>query len=125
MSAIGAECGWSLMGQSASANAVETALARQSEHVCYGSWCFEFSKTREAGGDIIVVLKEHGRSTKDGRPHPFAKSIPHPVRMVQRVSAVSRDLDEPTRARLEAKVVQVVGRTFFRHVAHLLDIEGV
>jgi hypothetical protein len=123
VSAIGADCGWRLVGRSAKDDAVEAALACQAEKVRYGSRCFDFTKKCAACGDIVLALSERDRGhAPDDRCATVESCLPG-LRVEQRVSAVSRELDETTRVRLETKVVRVVGRSFFRRVARLLDEE--
>jgi hypothetical protein len=125
VSAIGADCGWELMGRSANTDAVDEALARQSENVKYGSRYFAFTKVCAACGDILLVLAERG-CVSDGQAQPtLVEPMANGFRVEQRVSAVSRDLDAPTRARVEARVPCAVGRSFFIKAAQMLDAEGV
>jgi hypothetical protein len=121
VSAFGADCGWSLMGQSANSDAVETALTCHSQVVRHGARCFEFTKTRAPGGVIVLRLRESGRVVEEGDETTVAEPVLYGLDLEQRVSAVSRELDETTRARLEARIVRAIGRAFFRHVASLAD----
>lgn len=123
MSAIGAGCGWTLISQSATSDAVETALTCHSQSVRYGLRCFEFTKTRVASGDIILRLTESGRLPEEGQERVSAAPASAGLQVEQRVSAVSRYLDEATRSRIEAKVLRAIGRALFRHVACLVDAE--
>ena len=123
MSAIGADCGWKLMGHSATGDAVETALMCHSQGVRYGSRCFEFSQTRVPSGEIVLKLRESGCLPEAGGTPPSPEPTRRSLQVERRVSAVSRHLGEATRARVEAKVVRAVGRALFGHVAHLVDAE--
>ena len=113
--------GWRLADrQDLRPGAVDAALACEAATLSFGPHTFDFAKSRTAFDDVQLRLS-HRRdcACKD---HVHAGGLRRVgVRSVERlVPAVTGDLDDETRASIEAERLSAIGRALFAHVSHVI-----
>jgi len=120
MSLPGVLCWRLVRPRSLGPDAVDAALACDVATVSYGPHTFEFTKARTVLDDVRLRLNHRADCACERNAHVDGHRDPD-GRMIERlIPAVTGDLDDATRAGVEAERLSTVGRALFVHVAHLI-----
>lgn len=115
--------GWRLVGRQGlglGPSAIDAALARDAATLSCGPHTFDFAKAHTALDDVQLRLSHRRDCACDARTSGLRRVRAGSVERL--VPAVTGDLDDATRAHIEADRLSVAGRALFSHVAHLVAL---
>lgn len=103
-------------------DAVAAALAREAATLSCGPHRFDFAKTHTLLGDVQLRLRHRADCACECDARLRRRNVLE-VRTIERlIPAVTGDIDEATRSRLEEARLSTFGRALFAHVAYLISV---